>query len=201
MVSYSGAARLRCLCSKRRARKRLGALPHAHRLTPLIRVSLRPPPDPPSPQSFTPTSIASIVLSAAGLALACAGALAPWYTAELTVASMSQSYRLGIFCYVQTYAGITKAECKSPLTDQFAAGGAMLLIGFIFGFFHVSLTALNPSPQRPGSPNAHPHHTLRSVPDSHREAVRGGAAPLLFQGLCGLRLCVHPDRHDRQRRG
>jgi hypothetical protein len=88
-------------------------------------------------QNYDTKTIAAIVFSAVGTALACAAALGPWLTVSFLGNTMSRS----IFC--ATLNGVT--TCATP-PDQHAAAGAMLLIGFIFGFFHVSILSSFPIP-------------------------------------------------------
>jgi hypothetical protein len=79
----------------------------------------------------TVTYYARVLLSLAGFALAIAGALSAWITT--TFSGMTASS--GFFAATVTAGGSTSSASYSP-AGQPAAAGALLLIGFIVGFFH-----------------------------------------------------------------
>ncbi len=78
----------------------------------------------------TITYYARVLLSLAGFALAIAGALSAW----VTLGDSKNNLSTGFFAVSATVAETTTSVSYSP-AGQPAAAGALLLIGFIVGFF------------------------------------------------------------------
>jgi hypothetical protein len=87
---------------------------------------------------------ALVLSSLAGFSLAIAAALSAWVTSTTT--------GIGFFAYSFTAAGTTVNTSISPV-GQLAAAGAMLLLGFISGFFHF-LNTIHPRGAKAFFPNS-----------------------------------------------
>ena len=91
---------------------------------------------------------ALVLSSLAGFSLAIAAALSAW----VTVTIGSTTYGRGFFAYSATAAGTTINTSDSPV-GQYAAASAMLLLGFISGFFHF-LNTIHPRGAKAFFPNS-----------------------------------------------